>query len=80
MGTGGQDEGRGRVEVWRLLIVVGGCAALTARVMSLWSGFPPPRDRSVRAKVASWVLFAVATGLTSVFVYVVWQLRESTAA
>ena len=75
----GEKRVRG-MEAWKLLVLIGGCAALIARVMSLWSGFPPPRDWSFRAKVAVWILFASATALVSLFGYVIWRLRESPAA
>ena len=65
---------------WKLLILIGGCAALVARVMSIWSGFPPPRHWRVLARAMVWIAFATATALVSVFAYVVWMTREGAAA
>jgi hypothetical protein len=67
------------VQAWEYLAIVGGSAALVARVATLWSGFPPPRHWRLRARVGVWAAFAVATACMSVFVYVLWTLSKEAA-
>ena len=68
------------MELWKTLVIIGAAAALVARVMILWPGLPPRYYWSLRAKVLVWISFAAATAFFSVFIYVVWSLREETAA
>jgi hypothetical protein len=68
------------VELWKLLLIVGGAAALVARVMSVWPGLPPKYYWNLRAKVLVWIIFAIATAFLSVFIYTIWSIREDAAA
>jgi ABC-type transport system involved in cytochrome c biogenesis permease subunit len=68
------------VEAWKLIPIVGGAAALVARLMSFWPGLPPPRHWSLRARTFVWIGFGVVTAFMSVVIFVLWTLREEAAA
>ena len=74
--TPAAPAGNGTVEFWKLLLIVVGAASLVARVMTVWPGLPPKYYWNLRAKVAVWVSFAVATAFFSAFIYTIWSLSE----
>ena len=68
------------MEAWKVPLIIGVCAGLVVRVMSLWPGFPPSREWRMRARVGFWLAFAALTAFLSVFAYVMWELGERAAA